>query len=49
MGWRGACIVSLYKEKGEKYECSNLRGISLLRVTVVGKLYCRVQIKKVRG
>ena len=21
--WRGACIVPLYKRKGDKYECSN--------------------------
>ena len=44
--WRGACIVLLYKGKGEKYECSNSRGISLLNV--VGKLYGRVLIKRVR-
>ena len=36
MDWRGACIVPLYKGKGDKYECSNSRGISLL--SVVGKL-----------
>ena len=32
MDWRGACIVPLYKGKGDKYECSNSRGISLLNV-----------------
>ena len=37
MDWRGACIVPLYKGKGDKYECSNLRGISLLGV--VSNLY----------
>ena len=30
MDWRGAFIVPLYKGKGEKCECSNSRGISLL-------------------
>ena len=34
--WRGACIVPLYKGKGDKCECSNSRGISLL--SVVSKL-----------
>ena len=37
MDWRGACIVALNKGRGDKYECSNSRGISLLNV--VGKLY----------
>ena len=32
MDWRGACIVPLYKGKGDKYECNNSRGISLLSV-----------------
>ena len=40
--WRGACIVPLYKRKGDKCECSNSRGISLL--SVVGKLHGRVLI-----
>ena len=43
--WRGACIVPLYKGKGDKCECSNSRGISLL--SVVGKQYGRVLIKRV--
>ena len=38
MDWRGACIVPLYKRKGDKCECSNSRGICLL--SVVGKLEC---------
>ena len=47
MDLRGACIVPLYKGKGDKCECSNWRGISLL--SVVGKLFSRVLIKKVRA
>ena len=35
MDWHGACIVPLYKGKGDKCECSNSRGISLL--SVLGK------------
>ena len=37
MDWHGACIVPLYKGKGDKCECSNSRGISLL--SVVGKIF----------
>ena len=37
MGWYGACIVPLYKLKGDKCECGNSRGINLL--SVVGKLH----------
>ena len=47
MDWHGACIVSLHKGRGDKCECSNSRGISLL--SVVGKLYGRVLIKRVRA
>ena len=45
MDWRSACIVPLYKGKGDKCECSNSRGISLL--SLVGKLFGRVLIKRV--
>ena len=45
MDWRGACIVPLYKGKGDKCEYSNSRGISLL--SVVGKLFGRMLIKRV--
>ena len=47
MDCRGACIVPLYKGNGEKCQCSNSRGISLL--SVLGKLFCRVLIKRVRA
>ena len=36
-----------YKGKGDKCKCSNWRGISLL--SVVGKLFSRVLIKRVRA
>ena len=38
-------IVPLYKCKGERTECSNYRGISLL--SVVGKIYARILVRKV--
>ena len=44
--WRSACIVPLYKGKGDKCECSSYRGISLL--SVVGKVYGRVLIERIR-
>ena len=47
MDWRGACIVPLYKGKGDKCECSDSRGINLL--SVVGKLFGIVLIKRVRA
>ena len=39
-------IVPLYKGKGEKSECKNCRGISLL--SVVGKIYAGVLVYRVR-
>ena len=44
--WVIACMVPLYKGKGDVYECSNFRGISSLNV--VGKVYGRVLIIRIR-
>ena len=46
MDWVIACMVPLYKGKGDVYECSNFKGISLL--SVVGKVYSRVLINRIR-
>ena len=35
--WRSAVIVPLYKGKGERTECKNYKGISLLSVVI--KIY----------
>ena len=43
--WKSACIVPLYKGKGDTRECGSYRGISLL--SVVGKVYGRVLIERV--
>ena len=37
---RDAKIVTLYKNKGDRSDCNNYRGISLL--SVVGKVFARV-------
>ena len=37
--WRSAVIIPLYNGKGERKECGNYRGISLL--SVVGKNICK--------
>ena len=47
MDFRGACIVPLYKGKGDKCDCSSSRGISSL--SEVDKLFGRVLIKRVRA
>ena len=44
--WRSAVIVPLYKGKGERNECKNYRGISLL--SVVGKIYAGILLDGVR-
>ena len=46
VGWVIACMVPLYKGKGDVHECGNFRGISLL--SVVGKVYGRVLINRIR-
>ena len=43
--WRSAVIVPLYKGKGERSECKNYRGISLL--SVVGKIYAGILVDRV--
>ncbi len=44
--WTKACVVPLYKGKGDKYGCTSFRDINLL--SVVGKVYGKVLIKRVR-
>ncbi len=39
-------MVPLYKGKGDKFECSRFKGISLL--SVVGKVYGRVLVERNR-
>ena len=43
--WAIACIVPLYKGKGDVHECSNFRGISLL--SVIGKVYGRILMYRI--
>ncbi len=43
--WRKAIIVPLYKGKGNRDECKNYRGISLL--SVPGKIYGRILNERV--
>ena len=42
-----AVVLSVYKGNGDKRECGNFRGISML--SVVGKVYERILIERVRG
>src|SRR5678815_3019926 len=44
--WRRAVIVPLYKGKGDKGNCRNYIGISLL--SVVGKIYAFILVERVR-
>ena len=43
--WRSAVIFPLYKGKGERTECKNYRGISLL--SVVRKIYAGILVDRV--
>ena len=43
--WRSVVIIPLYKCEGERTECSNYRGISLL--SVVGKIYAVILLDRV--
>ena len=43
---RDAKIVTLYKNKGDRSDCNNYRGISLL--SIVGKLYSRVVLMRLQ-
>ena len=45
LDWASACVVPLYKGKGDRFACSSFRGISLL--SVVGKLYGKVLIRRI--
>lgn len=41
---KDAKIVTLYRNKGERSDCNNYRGISLLNI--VGKVYARVSLAR---
>ena len=43
---RDANIVTVYKNKGDRGDCNNYHGISLLNI--VGKLFAKVVLMKVR-
>ncbi|KAK2555651.1 Craniofacial development protein 2 [Acropora cervicornis] len=43
---RDANIVTLYKNKGDRSDCNNYRGISLL--SIVGKVFARVALNRVQ-
>ena len=43
---RDANIVTLYKNKGDRSDCNNYRGISLL--SVVGKVFARVALQRLQ-
>ena len=45
--WQEAVVLPVYKLNGDKRECGNFRGISML--SVVGKVYGRIVIERVRG
>ena len=43
---RNAKIITLYKNKGERRNCNNYRGISLL--SIVGKVFARVILPRLQ-
>ena len=43
---KNANIVTLYKNKGERGDCNNYRGISLL--SIVGKLFARIVLQRLQ-
>lgn len=43
---RDAKIITLYKNKGERSDCNNYRGISLL--SIVGKVFARVALNRLQ-
>ena len=44
---RDSKIITLYKNKGERSDCNNYRGISLL--SIVGKVFARVVLKRLQA
>ena len=42
--WKDATIVTIYKNKGDKADCGNSRGISLL--SVAGKILAKILLKR---
>ncbi len=45
--WQKAILVPLYKGKGDRSECSNWRGISLL--SVVGKVFAHILLERINA
>ena len=45
---RDANTVTLYKNKGDRGDCNNYRGISLSLLNIVGKLFAKVLLMKLR-
>ncbi len=44
--WESACVVSLYKCKENKWDCSSFKGITLMNV--VGKVYGKEDLRGYR-
>ena len=44
---KDANIVTLYKNKGDRSDCNNYRGISLL--SIVGKVFARVTLNRLQN